>query len=149
MGYGQIISFGGQYSQKADGQFVVNIAYPTYIRSNSLNLFMLSGMEYTTPGAGKLSGLHIKPIQLSTYFSDYLFYQAPVTCTLGVDAGFLADFRGNHKSTVVLSPNFYIDYKIFFLKAGYDMDVLHGKHQYYVRAGVGFTLGVMKNITIK
>lgn len=147
--YGQIIGFAGQYAEKSHGQFAFNVAWPTYIEDNPLNVFMLSGLEYTTPGASKLSGLHLKPVQLSTYFNDYLFNRAPVTFTMGVDGGWLLDFRGNHKSTLVVSPNIYFDYKIFFLKAGYDLDTLHGNHQFYARAGIGFTFGVVKSIHIR
>lgn len=147
--YGQLIGFGGQYSEKADGQFAFNIAHPTYIDDNALNVFILSGLEYTTPGASKLSGLHLKPIQLSTYFSEYMFNNAPVTFTMGVDMGWLFDFRGNHKSSLIVTPNLYLDYKMLFLKAGYDIDTLHGNHQFFIRAGIGFTFGFVKNISIK
>jgi len=147
--YSQLFGVGGQYAQKANGQFFANIALPTFTKDNPLHLFNMSGIEYTTPGGSRLSGLNIKPIQLSTYLSDKIFYESPFVLSLGVDAGYLFDFRSNHKNSIVLTPNIYADYKIFFIKAGYDMDTFHGNHQFFVRAGIGFTLGTMKHFTAK
>jgi hypothetical protein len=144
--YSQLFGFGGQYAQQSDGQFFVNLALPTWTKSNSLHLFNLSGLEYTTSGGAEMSGLQLKPIQLSTYFSDYIFYEAPVTLTLGLDAGYLFDFRSHHRNTIVLTPNFYMDYKIFFIKTGYEIDTFHGNNQFFVRAGIGFALGTMKSL---
>ncbi len=144
--YSQLIGIGGQYAQKSDGQFFMNAAIPTFTKDNPLHLFNLSGLEYTTSGGASLSGLQIKPIQLSTYLSDRIFYESPVTISLGVDAGYLFDFRHGHKNTIVLTPNFYMDYKIFFVKTGYEFDTLHGKDQFFIRAGIGFALGTMKHL---
>jgi len=143
--YCQLFGVGGQYSQKADGQFFVNAALPTFTKENALHLFNLSGLEYTTPGASRLSGLHLKPIQLSTYFSDAIFYDSPFTLSAGVDAGYLFDFRKGHDDVIVLTPNLYMDYKIFFIKGGYDIDTFHGNNQFFIRAGIGFALGTMKH----
>lgn len=144
--YSQLFGVGAQYAQKSDGQFFANLALPTWTTKNSLKLFNMSGLEYTTPGSARLSGLQLKPIQLSTYFSDYLFYDAPVTMTLGVDAGYLFDFRKHYKNTIVLTPVFYADFRIFFLKTGYEIDTFHGNNQFFVRIGVGFALGTMKSL---
>jgi len=143
--YGQLLGVGGQYAQKSDGQFFVNAALPTFTKNNALHLFNLSGIDYTTPGTSRLSGLQIKPIQLSSYLSDYIFYESPIVLSVGVDAGYLFDFRSNHKNTIVVTPNFYMDYKIFFVKTGYEFDTFHGNNQFFVRAGIGFTLGTMKH----
>lgn len=147
--YCQIVGLGGQYVQRSHGQFFISAAYPTFYESNALKLFNLSGLEYTTPGSARLSGLQIKPIQLSSYLSDRIFYESPVVVTVGVDAGYLFNFSKGYKSTVVLTPNFYIDYKIFFLKGGYEIDALHGHHQYFIRAGIGFVLGTMKHFRVR
>ena len=143
--YSQVFGVGGQYAQKADGQFFVSAALPTFTKENPLHIFNLSGLEYTTPGASRMSGLTIKPIQLSSYISDKIFYESPFTISIGVDAGYLFDFRSGHSNTIVLTPNFYIDYKIFFVKTGYDIDTFHGNHQFFIRAGIGFALGTMKH----
>lgn len=143
--YSQLLGLGGQYAQRSDGQFSINAALPTYYKENSLRLFNLSGLEYTTPGGARLSGLQIKPIQLSSYLSDKIFYKSPFVITVGVDAGYLFNFSKGYKNTIVLTPNFYVDYKIFFMKAGYEFDTFHGNHQFFVRAGIGFVLGTMKN----
>ncbi len=143
--YGQLFGVGGQYAENSNGQFFVSAAMPTYIKENSLKLFNLSGLEFTTSGGANMSGLQLKPIQLSTYLSDYIFYDSRFTLTLGADAGFLFDFRKGRKNTLVLTPNIYADYKIFFLKAGYEFDTFHGNSQFFIRAGIGFALGTMKN----
>lgn len=142
---GQLIGLGGQYAQKSDGQFFISAALPTYQPTGSLHLFNLSGVEYTTYGGAALSGLQIKPIQLSSYLSNKLFYDSRFVLTLGVDAGYLFNFGKGRKNTVVVTPNLYFDYKIFFLKTGYELDTLHGNHQFFVRVGVGFALGTLKN----
>lgn len=145
----QILGLGGQYAERSHGQFFVSAAYPTFYESNALRLFNLSGLEYTTPGSARLSGLQLKPIQLSSYLSDKIFYESPLVITVGVDAGYLFNFSKGYKSTIVLTPHFYMDYKIFFLKAGYEMDALHGRHQYFIRAGIGFALGTMKHFRVR
>ncbi len=144
--YAQLVGIGGQYSQKSNGQFFVNAALPTWTKDNPLHLFNMSGLEYTTPGGSRMSGLQLKPIQLSTYFSDYLFYDSRFTLSMGIDAGYLFDFRKGHKNSIVLTPNLYADYKIFFIKTGYEVDTFHGNHQFFVRAGIGFVLGIMKSL---
>jgi len=142
--HAQFIGLGGQYSQASDGQFFMNMAFPTYHQDNKLNLFNTSGFEFTTSGGAKLSGLNIKPIQLSTYFSEDLYNDYPVTMLLGVDAGYLFDFRKNHKNTIVITPNLYVDYKVFFIRTGYDIDTFHGNSQFFIRAGIGIGLGTFK-----
>lgn len=143
--YSQLLGLGGQYAQNSDGQFFVNAALPTFTKHNALRLYNLSGLEYTTSGGAKMSGLQLKPIQLSSYMSDHIFYNSPVTISVGVDAGYLFDFRRERQNTILLTPNFYLDYKIFFLKTGYEWDALHGNNQFFVRAGIGFALGTMKH----
>lgn len=143
--YGQLLGLGGQYAERSNGQFFINAAYPTFYENNPLHLINLSGLEYTTRGGARLSGLQIKPIQLSSYLSDKIFYESPVVIALGIDAGYLFNFSKGYKNTIVLTPNFYADYKIFFLKTGYELDTLHGNHQFFVRVGVGFALGTMKH----
>lgn len=147
--YAQLFGLGGQYAEHSDGQFFVNVALPTYTKSNSLRFFNMSGLEYTTGGNANMSGLQVKPIQLSTYLSDRIFYESPFVVSLGVDAGYLFDFRRNRSNTIVLTPNIYVDYKIFFIKGGYEFDTFHGNHQYFVRAGIGFALGTMKHFKLR
>jgi len=142
--HAQFIGLGGQYSQASDGQFFINMAFPTYHQENKLNLFNTSGFEYTTSGGAKLSGLNIKPIQLSTYFSEDLYNDNPATLLLGVDAGYLFDFRKNRKNSIIITPNLYVDYKVFFIKTGYDIDTFHGNSQFFIRAGIGIGLGTFK-----
>ena len=58
--------------------------------------------------------------------------------------GYLFDFRHDRKNAITVTPNLYFDYKFFFVKAGYDFDVSHGRSQYFVRAGVCIGMGSLK-----
>lgn len=147
--YSQLIGIGGQYSQRSNGQFFVSAALPTCYKVNALRLMNFSGIEYITPGKARLSGIQLKPIQLSSYLSDKIFYDSPIVITLGIDAGYLFNFSKGYKNTIILTPNFYLDYKIFFLKTGYEIDTFHGNHQFFIRAGIGFVLGTMKNFKLR
>ncbi|MFR9166777.1 MAG: hypothetical protein ACLVKO_11370 [Dysgonomonas sp.] len=69
----QFMGVGGQYSQKSDGQFFVDVSYPVFKNKNPLNIFISSGVDYTTYGGAKLSGLNIKPIRINTFFSEDFF----------------------------------------------------------------------------
>lgn len=144
--YGQFFGLGGQYSQGAKGQFVVNFSAPTYHKENALNAFVSSGMEFTTSGGARMSGLNIKPVQLYTYFSEDMYNDLPFTVLAGVDGGYLFDFRSKKDNGIILTPNLYIDYKVFFVKTGYDFDVSHGRSQFFIRAGIGIGLGTFKMI---
>lgn len=146
--YSQIVGIGGQYAERSDGQFFATLSLPTYTKANALHVFNLSGVEYTTKGP-RLSGLQIKPLQLSTYLSDGIFYESPFVLSIGVDAGYLFNFSSGYKNTIVLTPNIYFDYKIFFVKGGYEFDTFHGNHQFFVRAGIGFVLGTMKHFKVR
>ena len=142
--YSQLVGLGGQYSQGADGQFVANLSFPTYHESNNLKLLIFSGLEYTTSGGAKMSGLNLKPIQAATYFGDDFYNNNPVTVLAGVDAGYLFDFRNGRKDGIVFTPNLYLDYKVFFVRTGYDFDVSNGRNQFFIRAGIGIGLGTFK-----
>lgn len=142
--YGQFFGLGGQYASKSDGQFFASFSFPTYHKHNNLGLFMSSGMEYTTGGGAKMSGLNLKPIQLSTVFNEDFFNNHPYTAMLSVDGGYLFDFRHNRNNAIVITPNLYFDYKIFFVRSGYDFDVTNGRSQFFVRAGIGIGLGTLK-----
>ncbi|SHF05940.1 hypothetical protein [Dysgonomonas macrotermitis] len=145
LSYGQFLGLGGQYSEKSDGQFVASFSFPTiHPAHNKLNSFVSSGMEFTTSGGAKMSGLHLKPVQISTFFSEDFFNNTPYTILFGVDGGYLFDFRHDRKNAITITPNLYFDYKFVFVKAGYEFDVSHGRSQYFVRAGVCFGMGTLK-----
>lgn len=145
--YGQLIGLGGQYSNGANGQFFASMAFPTLHEKNKLNTFVSSGLEITTSGGAEMSGLNLKPIQIKSFLSEDLFNNNPFTILVGVDGGYLFDFRRGQKNGIVLTPNVYVDYKFFFVKAGYDFDVSNGRNQFFARAGVGIGLGVLKMFT--
>ncbi|MDH6355635.1 hypothetical protein M2132_001980 [Dysgonomonas sp. PH5-45] len=140
----QFFGLGGQYTQKSDGQFFASFSYPTFHPKNKLNSFISSGLDFTTSGGAKISGLNVKPIQLNTFFSEKLFNSTPYTLLLGVDGGYNFDFRHGRKNGIVITPNIYFDYKFLFLKAGYDFDVTNGNNQFFVRAGFCFGMGTIK-----
>lgn len=140
----QIFGLGGQYSENSDGQFFISGSFPSYKGENFLNMYISSGFEYTTSGGAKLAGLNVKPIQATSYISESLYNDYPVTLLIGIDAGYLFDARKGRKNSIIITPNLYIDYKVFFIKAGYDIDTFHGQNQFFVRAGVGLGLGTFK-----
>lgn len=144
LGHAQFIGLGGQYSQKSDGQFFANFSFPVYHKKNPLKSFISSGIDYTTHGGAKLSGLNIKPIQINTFFGEDFFNKNKCSFMLGVDAGYLFNFPHGKKNGIVLTPNIYFDYKFFFAKAGYDFDVSNGVNQFFIRAGVSFGMGALK-----
>lgn len=140
----QFFGLAGQYAEKSDGQFVVNLAAPTFHKKNIANSFVSSGLEFSTSGGAKMSGLHLKPIQFATFFSEDLYNNKPYTILAGVDVGYLFDFRRGRQDAITITPNIYFDYKVIFMKAGYDFDVLHGNRQFFVRAGICLSIGTFK-----
>lgn len=140
----QFFGLAGQYADGSDGQFVASFSVPTWHNKNPLNSYISSGLEYSTSGGAKMSGLNIKPIQFSTFISEDLYNNNPFTILLGVDAGYLFDFRKNRQNAIVLTPNFHFDYKVVYLKTGYDFDVSHGRSQFFIRVGACLSLGSFK-----
>lgn len=143
-GYAQLLGLGGQYTEGSHGQLFFNAAFPTFHKKNALNTFVSSGLDFTTSGGAEMSGLTIKPIQIKSFLSENLFNNNPFTLLVGVDGGYLFDFRRGRQNGIVITPNLYVDYKIFFLKAGYDFDVSNGRNQFFARAGVGIGFGTLK-----
>lgn len=144
-GQAQFLGVAGQYTSKADGQFAASFSFPTIHPKNPLNLFVSSGLEYTTPGGAEMAGLNLKPVQLSWFVSEKLFNDNKFTILVNCDAGYLFDFRRGHKDAVVVTPNLYVDYKYFFLKTGYDFDVFNGRKQFFARVGLCVGLGTLKS----
>ena len=142
--YGQFVGVGGQYSEDSKGQFAANLSFPFFHPKNKLNSYISSGLDYTTTGEAKLSGLNVKPIQITTFFNENFFNSTKYTLLLSVDGGYLLNFRNGSKNGVVITPNLYFDYKFFFVKAGYDFDVTNGINQYFVRTGICFGMGAIK-----
>lgn len=142
----QFIGVGAQYANaKEKGnaiQFAANVSYPYWHKKNSLNTFISGGIDYTG-GSSPVAGLNIKPISVTTFFSESLFNDHPFTVMLSADAGYLFNFR-HGKNGVVLTPNLYLDYKCFFIKTGWDFNVTGGENQFFVRAGVCFGMGTIK-----
>jgi len=143
--HAQFFGLAGQYTPDSDGQFVANFSFPTIRTKNILNTYISSGLEYSTPGGAKMSGLNLKPIQITTFFSEKFFNSKPFTVLLSVDGGYLFDFRSGYKNGIIVTPNLYADYKFFFIKTGYDFDVSNGRNQFFVRAGISFGMGVFKS----
>lgn len=141
----QFLGIAGQYASKSDGQFVANLSYPTIHPKNALNSFISSGVEFSTSGGAEISGLNIKPIQLSTFFSEHFFNNTKYTLLLGVDGGYNFDFRRGQKNGIIITPNLYWDKKYYFVKTGYDFDVTNGNGQFFIRAGLCFGMGTIKS----
>lgn len=143
--HAQFIGLGGQYTDKADGQFVASLSVLTIHPKNPLNCFISSGLQYTTSGGAEMAGLNLQPIQLSWFGTEKLFNKTKFTLLLNCDAGYLFDFRKERKDGIIITPNLYMDYKFFFIKTGYDFDVLHGRQQFFARAGICVGLGTLKS----
>lgn len=136
------VNLGVQYTDGHDIQFAGSASYPIFRKKNALNTYVSSGIDYTG-GSSPVSGLNIKPIQITTFFSESLFNDHPYTILLSCDAGYLFNFK-HGKDGVVITPNIYVDYKCFFVKAGYDFNVTGGEQQFFVRAGISFGMGAIK-----
>lgn len=145
-GFAQFLGLGSQYADAKgrgnDFQFAGNMSFPVWHKKNSLNTFVMSGIDYTG-GRSPVAGLNIKPIQVTSFLSESLFNNKQYTVLLGCDAGYLFNFNGG-KNGLVLTPNLYVDYKIFFLKTGYDFNVTGNEQQFFVRIGVGLGMGAIK-----
>ncbi|WP_165043105.1 hypothetical protein [Dysgonomonas sp. ZJ709] len=143
----QFIGVGAQYadakSRGNDFQFAASLSFPTWHKKNPMNTFISSGIDYTG-GSSPVAGLNIKPIQINSFLSESLFNNNPYTILVGCDAGYLFNFK-NGKDGVVITPNIYLDYKFFFVKAGYDFNVTGNEQQFFVRAGLSFGMGSFKS----
>lgn len=141
-GYGQqFIGVGGQYTDGADGQFAVSASFVPYFMIEPASFFVTAGGECTTSGRAKMSGLQIKPVQ--AFFTVYSERLKPYSLVAGLDAGYLVDTRNGKKNAFLLTPNVYADYYCFFAKSGYEWDAFNGRGQFYIRAGIGFGLGLL------
>lgn len=125
-------------------QFQANVAYPTWTNKNLINLFVLSGVDYTG-GSSPVSGFNIKPLQLKSYITESLYNDYPFSVFVGMDAGYLFAHR-HGKDGITLSPNLHLEYSVFYVNTGWDFNVTGHQNQFYVRLGVGFGLGTFKSI---
>ena len=141
----QLVGVGAQYADAKgmgnDFQFAANASFPVW-HKDALNSFIASGIDYTG-GSSPVAGLNIKPIQFTTYLNESLFNNHPFTILVGCDAGYLFNFR-HGKDGIIISPNVYFDYKSFFLKTGYDLNVTGDQQQFFVRFGVNLGIGTFK-----
>lgn len=143
--HAQFVGLAGQYSHRATGQFVASVSIPTIHPKNKLNMFVSSGAEYTTSGGATMAGLYLKPLQLSWFGTEDFFNSTPFTMLLQTDVGYLFDFRRGRKDGFIISPSLYVDYKFYFVKTGYDMDLTHGRRQFFARVGLCVGLGTLKS----
>ncbi len=144
----QFIGAGVQYADARgkgnDFQFAANASMPVWHKKNMLCSFVSSGVDYTG-GSSPVAGLNIKPIQISSFLSESFINDSNCTFLVGCDAGYLFNFR-HGEDGIVITPNVYLDYKFFFIKAGYDFNVTAGKEQFFVRARVSYGIGALKSI---
>lgn len=144
----QLLGIGAEFVPPKNGanaiQFQANMAFPTWTKQNSMNIFVLSGIDYKG-GSTEVSGFSIKPLQLNSYITENLFNDNPVSFFVGMDAGYLLG-RGHAKDGVVLTPNLHLEYNVFYINTGWDFNITGNQNQFYVRFGVGFGLGTFKTI---
>lgn len=144
----QIVGVGTQYVDPKNGanafQFQANVSFPVWTAKNPLNTYLSSGIDYTG-GSSPVAGLNIKPIQLTSYLSESLFNECPVTFLVGADAGYLFNHR-HGKDGIVLTPHVHVEYSIFYIKSGWDFNVTGKRDQFFVRLGIGFGIGTTKSL---
>lgn len=143
--FAQSFGIGAQYIKKEKLQLSINSYVPFYQLNDSSSPFILglgSGFDYLSPGF-KVSGLNVKPISLFLMKNNYSAF----TVGLKMDAGYNWGF--GHGNGVVLTPSFYADASVFYLSAGYDYNIHHDSGQFFVRIGVGLTLGFLKSLINK
>lgn len=145
--FSQFVGIGAQYADaKGKGnaiQFAANVSYPYFHKKNPLNIFVAGGVDYTG-GSSPVSGFNVKPIQINSFISESLFNNNKFTLLVGCDAGYIFNHR-HGEDGIVITPNIYFDYKYFFVKSGYDMNVSKGERQFFVRAGISFGMGAIKS----
>lgn len=148
MATAQIVGVGTQYVEPKNGanalQFQANVSFPVWTKKNPLNTYMSSGIDYTG-GSSPVSGINIKPIQLTSYLSESMFNECPITVLVGADAGYLFNHR-HGKDGLVLTPHIHVEYSVFYIKSGWDFNVTGKKDQFFVRFGIGFGIGTLKSL---
>lgn len=142
--FAQFIGIGGQIAD-SKGQFAANMSAPYKILGNDDHAFQFvlsTGMDYTTSGP-KISGLNMKPVSVWVVGNNM---ESKLSYGLKLDGGY--NFNLTHgKNGVIISPNLYTDFSAFYISTGYDYDISNKKGQFYVRIGVGLTLGLLKSLT--
>lgn len=145
--YAQFIGVAGQWANPDKGQFAATLSTPYAILGNEDNAFQFvlsSGMEYTTSGP-KISGLNLKSLSVWMVSNNM---ESDFSYGVRLDGGYNFNLTHGHNG-VILTPNLYFDWSAFYISAGYDYNVSHNEGQFFVRAGVGITLGLLKKIGAK
>lgn len=142
---GQIFGLGVQTSKSSNSyklQFNTSISAPYYNDINhNLCSIVSMGIDYVS-GGSTVSGLNLKPIMFATTTPDILGGQK-YTLMVGADTGYNINFQHGH-SGIILTPNIYFDYKVFYIKVGYDYNTFHNEGQFFIKTGVGLGLGFFK-----
>ncbi|NDV69642.1 hypothetical protein [Dysgonomonas sp. 25] len=144
-GFSQLVGVAGQWT-KFEGdshfQFNASASFPYLNNLGDKTCWMFGGGVDYLSGSTTVSGLNIKPAQF-VITSANIFGVKSYTIMLGADAGY--NFNFNHGNDgIILTPNIYMDYKIFYVKAGYDYNTSHNEGQFFVRAGLGLGVGFFK-----
>ena len=140
--FAQSLGFGSQHVKKEKLQLSINSYVPFYQINDTSSPFVLglgSGFDYLSPGF-KVSGLNVKPISLFLMKNNYSAF----TFGMKLDAGY--NFGFGHGNGIVLTPSIYADASVFYFSAGYDYNTHHNDGQFFVRVGVGLTLGLLKSL---
>lgn len=142
---GQVLGVAGQWT-KFDGdnkfQFNASASVPYMNSLEDRTCWILSGGVDYLSGSSTVSGLNVKPAQFAITSSN-IFGMKKYTIMLGADAGY--NFNFNHGNDgIILTPNIYMDYKMFYMKTGYDYNTFHNEGQFFVRLGMGVGVGFFK-----
>jgi hypothetical protein len=141
--FAQFLGLGGQWTvEKYQFTVVSSTPYKALLDNDSpVALAIGSGLEYTTSGP-KISGLYVKPVSFWALTNNM---ENKNTFALKLDAGYNRNLTHGNNG-FILSPNLYADWSIFYLSTGYDWNMTHGEGQFYIRLGVGVTLGFLKGL---
>jgi hypothetical protein len=142
MAFAQSFGIGSQHVKKEKLQLSINSYIPFY-QINSVSspvvVGLASGFDYLSPRF-KVSGWNVKPVSLFIMNNS----SSPFTFGAKFDVGYNYGFgRGDG---VVLTPSLYADASVYYISAGYDYDTHHNTGQFFVRIGIGLTLGFLKEL---
>lgn len=143
----QMLGVGAQWSEFDRINFHATLAYPYKTNMGEKITWSLgSRLDYVS-GSPTVSGLNVKPLSFDITTSE-LYIIKPITVSIGADAGYNFNFmHGN--SGVVLTPNLYLDYSIFYMKFGYDYNTFENEGGFFVRFGIGIGQGFIKGLAKK
>ncbi|WP_156032813.1 hypothetical protein [Prevotella sp. 10(H)] len=137
----QLLGAGAQMTEKGKFEFAINAHSRYLLNKGAVNFFLFGAVDYTS-GSTKLSGLNIKPVSATLDFAGLVFgdHADKGLLWLSCDAGYLLNFSKKDTDGVVITPNIMCSYSLFYVKTGYDFNVMENNRQFFVRLGLILSL---------